>query len=229
VNFASFLKGWILPAPVSIYGPRVDSIYYFILWVTGIIFVLTEAALVLFSIKYRQRDGQKAFYSHGKTSIEIVWTTIPAMILVYMGIASQNLWSELRNPANYPANPLVIEVHAEQWLWHFKYPGADGKFDTEDDVTVMNSFHVPVDKPVRFEIKAQDVIHGFYLPDLRVHQDAVPGITSSIWVQATKEGNYDLRCTQFCGTNHYQMKGDMTVEKEADFTAWLASKKAEAF
>jgi cytochrome c oxidase subunit 2 len=229
MNFSSFLTGWILPHPASTYGAGIDSIYYFILWVTGIIFVGTEAALVLFSFKYRQKEGRKAYYSHGNTKVEIIWTAIPALLLVYMGFASQTLWSQLRTASAFPANPLVVRVHAEQWLWHFKYAGADGQFDTEDDISVDNNFHVPKNKPVRFEISAQDVIHGFYLPDLRVHQDAVPGMTSLIWVEANKTGDYDIRCTQFCGTNHYEMKGQMTVDEPKDYDAWLASSKAAAF
>jgi cytochrome c oxidase subunit 2 len=227
--FSKFLTGWLLPPSVSVFGPRVDSIYYFILWVTGLIFVGTEIALIWFSWRYRRQEGKKAYYTHGKTTVEIIWTTIPAMILVYMGIASQTLWSELRQPSQFPANALQVRVLAEQWLWHFRYPGPDGRLDTEDDITVDNSFHVPIDKPVRFDVTAQDVIHGFYLPDLRVHQDAVPGLTSIVWLQANKLGNYDLRCTQFCGTNHYQMKGEIVVDKPEDFQAWLASSKASAF
>src|SRR4051812_41307404 len=99
--FSKFLTGWVLPAPASPFGPRIDAVYYFILWVTGIIFVGTEAALVLFSIRYRRREGKKAYYSHGNTTIEIIWTAIPAMLLVYMGIASQTLWSELRQPSRF--------------------------------------------------------------------------------------------------------------------------------
>jgi cytochrome c oxidase subunit 2 len=124
---------------------------------------------------------------------------------------------------------LTIKVGAEQWLWHFKYAGPDGAFGTEDDIAVDNAFHVPIDQPVRFELTAQDVIHGFYLPDLRIHQDAVPGLTSLLWFQANKAGTYDVRCTQFCGTNHYQMKAQITVEPLQDYQSWLAGAKAAAF
>jgi cytochrome c oxidase subunit 2 len=229
VNFSSFLSGWLLPPSVSTFGPRIDSLYYVILWVTGIIFVLTEAALIIFSIRYRRKEGRRAHYTHGNTRIEIIWTTIPALILVYMGFASQTLWSELRQPGLFPANPVVIRVLAEQWLWHFKYAGPDGVFGTSDDITVDNAFHIPLNQPVRFEVTSQDVIHGFYLPDFRVHQDAVPGLTSLVWLQANKLGTYDIRCTQFCGTNHYQMKAQITVDSPQDYQAWLTNAKAAAF
>jgi len=112
---------------------------------------------------------------------------------------------------------------AEQWLWHFKYDGPNG------EIEVQNDFHIPVGKNVRFELMSQDVIHGFYLPDLRINQDAVPGITSTVWVKVLKTGQYELRCTQFCGTNHYQMKGQLTVETPDEFQAWLKSSQAAAF
>jgi cytochrome c oxidase subunit 2 len=203
--------------------------YYVILWITGVIFFLTEAALIIFSIRYRRREGRKAHYTHGNTHIEILWTTIPALILLYLGFASQNLWSELRQPTRFPQDAILIKVQAEQWLWHFKYAGPDGVFGTDDDITVDNAFHIPIGQPVRFEVTSQDVIHGFYLPDFRVHQDAVPGLTSQVWLQATKLGTYDLRCTQFCGTNHYQMKGQITVDTPEDYKTWLESAKAASF
>jgi cytochrome c oxidase subunit 2 len=229
VAVPAFISGWLPPAPVSTFGARIDQMYYFILWITGIIFVLTESALIYFSIRYRRQDGKKAYYTHGNTRIEIIWTTIPALILLYMGFASQNLWSELRQPTKFPQDALVIKVQAEQWLWHFKYAGPDGVFGTADDITVDNAFHIPIGQPVRFEVTSQDVIHGFYLPDFRVHQDAVPGLTSLVWLQATQLGTYDVRCTQFCGTNHYQMKGQITVDTPEDYKAWLANSKAAAF
>jgi cytochrome c oxidase subunit 2 len=229
VNFSQFLFGWLLPPSASTFGPHIDAIYYFILWVTGIIFVLTEAALVIFSIRYRRREGRPAYYTHGNTVIEIIWTTIPALLLVYMGFASQSLWAQLRTPLRFPKTPVTVRVAAEQWLWHFRYPGADKAFGTDDDIIVDNDFHIPVNQPVRFEMHAQDVIHGFYLPDLRIHQDAVPGIESAFWVEANKPGTYEVRCTQFCGTNHYQMRGQVTVDTPEAYEAWLTGAKASSF
>jgi cytochrome c oxidase subunit II len=229
VNFSQLLTGWLLPASASTYGPKIDSIYYFILWVTGIFFVLTEVLLITFSIRYRRKEGRKALYSHGNTTLELIWTTVPALLLVYMGLASQTLWSQLRQPSQFPGEALQIKVMAEQWLWHFKYAGEDGQFDTDDDVNVDNNIHIPQDRPVKFEVHAQDVIHGFYIPALRVHQDTVPGIASTVWVQANKAGDYDIRCTQFCGTNHYEMKGQVTVESPDNFKTWLASTKESSF
>ena len=219
----------LLSPSASSYGPRIDHLYYLILWITGGVFLLTEAALILFSIRYRRQEGKKAFYSHGSTRAEVIWTLIPAAILVALGFMSQALWSDLRVPKNFPQDAAIIRVLAEQCGWHFTYPGPDKMFGTCDDIAVDGDFHVPVVRTVRFDLSSQDVIHGFYLPAMRVHQDTVPGMTIPVWVTPTRKGTYDLRCTQFCGTNHYQMKGQMIVDDPADYEAWLAGAKANAF
>src|SRR5258708_20332284 len=175
-----WLSGWLLPPSASTFGPQIDHLYNLVLGITGFFFILTEAALIYFSLAYRSRPGQKAFYSHGSTKIEIIWTAVPAAILVYLGFMSQALWSDLRVPKNFPKAELTVKVQAEQWLWHFKYAGPDGVFGTDDDITVDNAFHIPLSQPVHFEITSQDVIHGFYVPDLRIHQDAVPGLVSTL-------------------------------------------------
>ena len=220
---SKILSGWLLAPSASTYGPSIDHLYNVVLLITGVFFVLTEITLIVFAFRYRARPGQKAFYTHGSTTAEMIWTAVPAAILVALGIMSQNIWVKVRQPANYPAPDLTVRVMAEQWLWHFKYDGPDG------EIEVQNDFHIPVGKNVHFILNSQDVIHGFYIPALRINQDAVPGITSSVWVNATKPGTYELRCTQFCGTNHYQMKGQLTVESPEEFQAWLKGAKAAAF
>ena len=200
-----------------------DHLYNVVLALTAFFFVVTEAALILFSFRYRAKSGQKALYSHGSTTAEIIWTAVPAAILVVLGIMSQSLWAKLRQPANFPEPEITVRVMAEQWLWNFKYDGPEG------EIEVQNDFHIPVGKNVKFVLNSKDVIHGFYLPDLRINQDAVPGITSTVWVQVNQAGQYELRCTQFCGTNHYQMKGQLTVESPEAFQAWLKNSKAAAF
>jgi len=219
----NLLSGWLLSPSASTVGPEIDRLYNLVLWITGVVFVLTEAALIYFCFRYRERPGQKAHATHGNTTAEMIWTAIPAAIMIALGFMSQNLWAKLRQPKNFPEPEIVVNVLAEQWLWHFKYDGPQGQID------VQNDFHIPVGKKVHFILNSQDVIHGFYLPELRINQDAVPGITSSVWVEVTRAGTYELRCTQFCGTNHYQMKGSITAETPEEFQAWLKGAKAEAF
>lgn len=220
---SKIFSGWLLGPSASSFGPQVDQLYNLVLLITGIAFVLSEAALIWFSFKYRAKSGQKALYSHGSVTAEAIWTAVPAAILIVLGFMGQNLWAKLRQPAKFPTPDLTIRVMGEQWLWHFKIDSPSGEIEAQ------NAFHVPVGKMVRFDLQSQDVIHGFYIPELRVHQDAVPGMTSSVWVQPTKTGSYEIRCTQFCGTNHYQMKGQIVVDTPEDFQAWTATTKSEAF
>jgi len=220
---SKLLSGWLIAPSASTLGPEIDRLYNLVLVITAVIFVLTESVLIYFCLRYRQKPGEKAAATHGNTTAEIIWTAIPAAIMITLGFMSQNLWAKLRQPTNFPEPDIVVHVMAEQWLWHFKYEGPEG------EIEVQNDFHLPVDKKVRFELTSQDVIHGFYIPDLRINQDAVPGLTTTIWVEVTKTGQYELRCTQFCGTNHYQMKGNLTVESPDDFQAWLKGAKAAAF
>src|SRR5258706_4616344 len=189
------LSGWLLSPSASTVGPEIDRLYNLVLWITGVVFVLTEAALIWFCLRYRERPGRKADATHGSTKAEIIWTAVPAAIMIALGFMSQNLWARLRQPKNFPEPEIVVRVLAEQWLWQFKYDGPEGEID------VQNDFHIPIGKKVHFILNSQDVIHGFYIPDLRINQDTVPGITSSVWVEATRAGQYELRCTQFCGTN----------------------------
>src|ERR1051325_6522419 len=165
---SQILSGWLLGPSASTLGPSVDRLYNIVLFITGVVFVLTEATLLYFCIRYQAKPGQPAYFSHGNTKAELVWTSLPAAILVVLGIVSQSLWAKLKQPTNYPQPDLVVRVMAEQWLWHFKYDTPDG------EIEVQNEFHIPIHKNVRFELTSQDVIHGFYIPDLRVHQDAVP-------------------------------------------------------
>jgi cytochrome c oxidase subunit 2 len=220
---SNILSGWLMAPSASIVGPQIDQLYNIVLAITGVVFVLTELTLIYFCFSFREKPGQKASSTHGSTKAEMIWTAVPAAILIVLGFMSQNLWAKLRQPKNFPEPDVVVRVMAEQWLWHFKYNGPDG------DIEVQNDFHIPVGKIVRFELTSQDVIHGFYIPDMRINQDAVPGLTTSIWVEATRTGQFELRCTQFCGTSHYQMKGQLTVDTPDDFQAWLKTSKAAAF
>jgi cytochrome c oxidase subunit II len=94
---------------------------------------------------------------------------------------------------------------------------------------VQNNAHLPLGKVVHFQLRARDVVHGFFIPGFRLHRDAVPGMVSTVWVQTTAAGEYDLRCSQFCGTNHYQMRGSVTVDSPEAFDAWFQKAKAESF
>ncbi len=211
------------PENVSTFGAKMDSMFMIILWITGITFVLVEVALVYFAIKYRHRPGQRAFFVHGNKKLEIIWTTATVLIVLFVAAISVDPWMIVRNPDLFPPPLLAVEITAKQYEWNAKYPVADGRLGTGDDFTSRNTLHVPVNRAVHVTLKSEDVIHSFFLPHLRVKQDAVPGMEIPIWFEATKAGDYVLGCAELCGLGHYRMKGIVRVYEETAFDTWYAS------
>ena len=214
------MRVW-LPDAITTTAPAIDRIFYIILWITGIVFVLVQATLVAFLVRYRHRAGRPAYYIHGNTFVEIVWTVIPTFILGTLACYNQQVWSQIhRTP---PAPDLQVEIVGEQFAWNIRYAGPDGRFDTPDDVTTLNQLHLPVGQTVLFHITSKDVIHSFFVPQFRLKQDAVPGLRSRLWVQPTATGNYEIACAELCGLGHYRMRGFLTIESPEAFAAWLAT------
>ena len=175
--------------------------------------------MLVFIVKYRHRPGVRAKYTHGNSTLEILWTVIPAVILLVFVLVSQNSWARLK--FNPPAKPDVhVEVTGKQFNWIMTYPGPDGRFGTADDKKVENELHVPANKVVQVVLKGEDVIHSFFLPHLRLKQDVVPGRAIRAWFQATKPGKYEIPCAELCGFGHSGMKGWLHVHEEAQYKEW---------
>lgn len=217
---------WILPPNFSTYGDDIDRIYYIILWITGIVFVLTQVTLLYFLVKYRHQEGRKAEYIHGNVKAEVIWTAVPTVIVLGIALMSKPIWDQIRNPALIPDDAMEVIVTAKQFEWNVTYPGSDGQLGTNDDFDVRNQLHVPVDRAVVVLLRSDDVIHSFFLPDMRVKQDAVPGMETPVWFEATQAGEYPLACAELCGLGHYTMDARMTVHSADDFQAWQAEQIA---
>lgn len=214
-----------LPEDVSTYGHEIDSLFYLVYYITGVAFILVTVLLVLFVVMYRERnDGRRATYSHGNTTLEIIWTVIPAAIFIALSFMSVNTWAKIKRQA--PESDFEIAVAAKQFNWEVSYAGADGKLGTEDDVKFDNDIHVPVNKTVRVQLSSRDVIHSFFLPNLRVKQDAVPGRTILVWFEAVKPGKYELPCAELCGFGHSGMKGWLYVQTPEEYAQWAAENLA---
>jgi cytochrome c oxidase subunit 2 len=226
-------RGWWMPPHISSYGPGIDRLFYIILAITGVTFVLTQGALVLFLFRYAGDAGRKGTYIHGHHKTEVVWTVVPALILVFIAFAQMDDWKMVKFKGEFPNAPPLAEMTAGQFEWRIRYAGADGKLNTADDVHVLNDFHVPAGKPVVFHLKSRDVLHSFFVRELRLKQDAVPGMTIPMWFDAAHPGGdapayYDLMCAELCGWGHYKMRGRLTVHPSAAaFDAWLARAKRE--
>jgi len=207
-----------LPEDVSTYGHEIDSLFYLIYYITAVAFILVTVLMIVFLIKFREQPGRRAVYSHGNTTLEIIWTVIPAAILIVLSFMSVNTWAKIkRNP---PATDFEIKVTAKQFNWDVSYPGPDGKLGTDDDIKFDNDLHVPVNKIVRLHLGSSDVIHSFFIPNMRFKQDVVPGRTIIGWFEATKPGKYELPCAELCGFGHSGMKGWLHVHTAEDYKKW---------
>jgi cytochrome c oxidase subunit II len=209
-----------LPEGVSTYSDRVDGLFRLILWITGIIFVIVEVLLLFFLFRYRHKEGRRPRYTHGSNRLEVIWTIVPAVICVVLALLSRATWADIKQ--HLPKEAVQIEVTAEQFAWNIRYAGVDNKFDTPDDVVSLNQLHFPVGKPVVVTLHSKDVIHSFFLPEFRVKQDAVPGLSTRIWFEGTRTGHWEIACAELCGLGHYRMKGFVTVETPEEFDKWLA-------
>lgn len=224
-------KHWWLPDPVSTYANKLDFLFYLILYITGAVFLGVQSFMLYFLIRYRNRPNRKAHYTHGNSRIEVIWTVIPAIILIFLTVLSQKTWSDVRG--EIPENAMPIQVMAEQFAWNIKYAGADGKFGTNDDIIKMNQMHIPAGQPVRVQLTSiskdgkHPVIHSFFLPEFRIKQDVVPGLPTEIWFEATKPGRFEIACAELCGLGHYRMRGFLTVHTPEGFEAWLAQEMAK--
>jgi cytochrome c oxidase subunit 2 len=207
-----------LPEDVSTFGGEIDSLFYLIYYITAATFILVTVLMIVFLVIYRERPGRRATYSHGNTTLEIIWTIVPAAILIVLSFMSVSTWAKVKREA--PETDFELQVAAKQFNWEIVYPGSDRKFGTDDDRKFDNDLHVPVNKVVRVHLTANDVIHSFFLPNLRLKQDAVPGRTILVWFEATKPGKYELPCAELCGFGHSGMKGWLFVHTPEEYAKW---------
>lgn len=208
-----------LPENISTYGGEIDFLFYVIYWITGVAFLLVAGAMIAFLVMYRQREGRRARYVHGSTALEIIWTVGTTIIVVALAIMSQPLWAKIKQEV--PPSDIQVRVTGKQFNWEIVYPGPDGKFDTSDDLQMDNELHVPVDRVVHVFLTSKDVIHSFFLPNLRLKQDALPGRLIEAWFEATKTGRYEIPCAELCGFGHSGMLGHLIVHSAEDYTKWV--------
>jgi cytochrome c oxidase subunit II len=239
--YAPFAPEWWLPNNpnsgfhvVSTFGREIDSLFVIILWITGIVFIGTQVVFVFAAYRFvDERDAQgrpvrKATYFHGSQRLEVIWTIIPAAILVFIALYQMGTWAEIKFRSAAPKVPPLAEITARQFQWVMRYPGPDGRLNTRDDLIVVNDLHFVKNKEALIYLKSSDVLHSFFLPHMRIKQDAVPGITIPVWFDCTVGGEYDLACAELCGWGHYKMRGRVTVhETEADFQQWIDEKLTE--
>lgn len=241
-----FSRTW-LPALASQAGGAVDRQLTLNFILLGTVFCATQIALGLFLWKYRGKRGAAAApaaTSQPDARVELTWLTLAAVLFLGLNIAGSLLWSNNFAASDYPQKESIwVEVTGTQFRWYFRHPGSDGKFgntrpesvdasegnplglDRSDaastDDIVSSDLVIPADKEVVITLRAQDVIHSFFVPALRVKQDAVPGQAIVIHLPPSRAGVYEIACAQLCGMGHYQMNAKLRVVPEAEYRAWL--------
>jgi cytochrome c oxidase subunit II len=215
------------PKNISADGDRIDNLVIFSFWLTGAFFVVVVTALILFPILYRNRPGHKAYYTHGTGLVERLITF--ALAATVFGAIDLNVihrsnedYDLLYGKQYDRSQCLRIEVQGRQFEWRIRYSMDNKTFGTATDITTLDQLHIPVNRPIFVQVTSGDVIHSFYLPNMRVRQDAMPGLVTQVAFEAMEKGQYTLACSELCGLGHYRMKGYMTVEDEADFEKFLA-------
>jgi len=204
-NFALF------PPEASKIAPQMDALYFFMVLVSLIGLTIVVLLITSFSIMYSKKRHPVAVQIEGSTLLEATWTIIPLGLFLIMFVWGALIYFRVYTP---PANAMNIYVVGKQWMWKAEHPGGQHE---------INSLHVPTGQAVQLTLISQDVFHSFSIPAFRVKREAIPGRYTSVWFEATTPGTYHLFCTQYCGTSHSAMIGDIVVMTPDDFKKWLAS------
>jgi cytochrome c oxidase subunit 2 len=210
-----FLINWmthfaLFPPEASTIAPEADALYFFLILISLVGMGIVIALVAGFSILYRKERNPEATQIEGSTLLEATWTIIPLALFMVTFVWGALLYFRIYNP---PTNAMNIYVVGKQWMWKAEHPGGQHE---------INALHVPSGRPVQLTMISQDVFHSFSIPAFRVKREVIPGRYTTVWFEATTPGTYHLFCTQYCGTLHSQMIGEVTVMKPEDYEAWTA-------
>jgi cytochrome c oxidase subunit 2 len=233
-----------LPVAASAHAGEIDNMIVLVHWLMLILFVGWGLYFLFVLFRFRKGANAKASYSGAKgkfaKSTEVAVAIVEVILLVGYAFPAWATRVKQFPPEN---EATVVRVVGEQFAWNVHYPGPDGKFgrtdiklmsadnplgldrsdpNAKDDITTINQLNLPVDKPVLVHLSTKDVIHSFGLYEMRVKQDAIPGIDIPVWFTPTRAGEYEIACSQLCGLGHFRMRGFVTVQSQPDFQNWLA-------
>ena len=208
-----FLIKWLnasalFPREASTIAPYTDALYFFLLAITVVGVALVGILIIGFSVRYRKERSPVATHVEGSTLLEATWTIIPLALFLIIFVWGALLYFRIYTP---PVNSMNVYVVGKQWMWKAEHPGGQHE---------INALHVPVGRPVQLTMISQDVFHSFSIPDFRVKREVIPGRYSTVWFQATDPGVYHLFCTQYCGTLHAGMIGQITALSPDDYEKW---------
>ena len=208
--------------PAGPAAQSIDNLWWLVFWIAAAVFVVVEAALLFAVLRFKRRTGvdRPVKQVHGNTSLEIVWTIIPAVLLAALAVPTIATLFELRAEPEPEENALQIEVTGHQWWWEFYYP--------EYGFSTANEMHIPAGRPVYLTMTSADVIHSFWVPQLNGKRDAVPGRITNLTLEADEPGVFLGQCTEFCGLAHADMRHRVFAESEEEFQAWATSEMQPA-
>jgi cytochrome c oxidase subunit II len=211
------------PAPRSPNAEGIADIYYLILGISAAIFIVVEAALIIFIVRFRRRGRARDVEGPqiiGHSRLELIWTAIPVVILVAIAAFVFVKLPGIKDvPSARAGDRLAIKVEGHQFYWRFVYP---------DGTVSVDRMRVPVNRVVTLSITASDVAHSWWVPALGGKTDAIPGRTNNTWFQARRLGIYEGQCAEFCGIQHAVMTALVDVVEPAEYQRWLARQGATA-
>ena len=210
-----FLVKWLtefalFPPQASAIAPYMDAFYFFLLLISLVGLVLVGLMVGTFSIMFRKEKNPQATHIEGSTLLEATWTIIPLALFMVCFVWGALLYFRIYNP---PTNAMNIYIVGKQWMWKAEHPGGQHE---------INALHIPVGRNVQLTMISQDVFHSFSIPAFRVKREVIPGRYSTVWFRATQPGTYHLFCTQYCGTLHSSMIGDIVAMSPDDYEKWTA-------
>jgi len=186
-----------------------DALIFFLILISLVGLTLVILLIVGFSIRYRKERHPVAVQIEGSILLESTWTIIPLGLFLIAFVWGSLIYFRVYTP---PANAMNIYVVGKQWMWKAEHPGGQHEID---------ALHIPVGRPIQLTLISQDVFHSFSIPAFRVKREAIPGRYTSVWFQATRVGTYHLFCTQYCGTNHSAMIGEIVAMSPDDYKKWV--------
>jgi cytochrome c oxidase subunit II len=216
-----FLVHWLtnsalFPPEASAISPYMDAFYFFLLAISAVGLIAVGILVFGFSLMYRKEKNPVATHIEGSTLLEATWTIIPLALFMVCFVWGALLYYRIYDP---PTNAMNIYIVGKQWMWKAEHPGGQHE---------INSLHVPINRQVQLTMISQDVFHSFSIPAFRVKREVIPGRYSTVWFEATATGTYHLFCTQYCGTDHSAMIGEIVAMTPDAYQAWAAGSTSGA-
>jgi cytochrome c oxidase subunit 2 len=238
-----------MPIQASAHAAEIDHMTILVHWLMLVLFVGWGAFFVFVLFRFRSGANPRASYTGAKGKIskglEVAVAVIEVVLLVFYAIPA---WATRVSQFPPENEAVVVRVIAEQFAWNIHYPGPDGRFgrtdiskvspdnpigldradaNAKDDVATINQLNLPENRPALVQLSSKDVIHSFGLYEMRVKQDAIPGMTIPVWFVPTRRGDYEIVCSQLCGLGHFRMRGFITIQSDEEFRKWQDDQQKE--